>query len=459
MRTALRMTEEHHRQLHAHLHPGDGREAAAWLLCGRRRHTERSILCANKVFPIPHEDTTRNDHSVTWRTNSLTPVLQAASALEWPAIVHVHSHPAGARYFSGTDDEADHQLHADLAKVYEDDQPTASLIMLPDGEMLGRRFQGGNVALLDGILIVGGHLQHFDQTGESVPRAFDASHRQAFGDGTTSALSKLRVAVVGCSGTGSVVIELLSRLGVCELILIDPDDIEDRNLNRIVNGRHEDAAAARAKVDALADAVRSNLGPWAPNIIARRGTLAEHWSLAATADVIFGCTDSAEGRLHLDLICHHYCLPYIDVGVDIASDGNGGIRYAGAAVHYLQPGGDSLLARKGYRMETARAEALRRTNPAAYADQVERGYIQGLTVQRPAVISLNMQAASMAVNELIARLHAYRGGDPRDHMARVHNFVEEFQFSRAGGLPCPVMSPHCGRGDRSLPLGLIGLRP
>jgi hypothetical protein len=188
-----------------------------------------------------------------------------------------------------------------------------------------------------------------------------------------------------------------------------------------------------------------------------RGTLAETWRVAATADVVFGCTDSSEARLHLDRLCHQYVMPYIDVGVDLRADRQGGVSYTGMAVHYLRPGGDSLLARHGYRMETVEAESLRRTNPALYAERVRIRYIEGVEEDRPAVISINTQAASMAVNELLARLHGYRGGRPEDHASRYVNLIEEFQTSEPSGPPCPVMSPLCGLGDTTPPLGLVGL--
>ena len=46
MRTnfALRITEPHHAQLKGHLFPGDGKEAVALLLCGRRKGQERHVL-------------------------------------------------------------------------------------------------------------------------------------------------------------------------------------------------------------------------------------------------------------------------------------------------------------------------------------------------------------------------------------------------------------------------------
>lgn len=161
--------------------------------------------------------------------------------------------------------------------------------------------------------------------------------------------------------------------------------------------------------------------------------------------------------MHLDLLCHHYVMPYIDVGVDLRADGDDGLCYAGVAVQYMVPGGDSLLSRHGYRMSVVEAEVLRRENPELYADRVKHGYIEGVEEDRPAVISVNAQAAAMAVNELLARLHGFRAGDPADHAIRRTNLIEEFQTSSRIGARCPVMSRHCGLGDQRQPLGLTGL--
>lgn len=79
--------------------------------------------------------------------------------------------------------------------------------------------------------------------------------RQAFGDGTTQLMKSLCVGVAGCSGTGSWVIEMLARVGVGRLALVDPDRVERKNLNRIVNSTLESAQRAEYKVDVLARAV------------------------------------------------------------------------------------------------------------------------------------------------------------------------------------------------------------
>ncbi len=75
----------------------------------------------------------------------------------------------------------------------------------------------------------------------------------AFTSGMTEVVSKLSACVIGVSGTGSVVAEQLARLGFGQIILIDFDRIERRNLNRILNAGLAEVGAL--KVDVFANAI------------------------------------------------------------------------------------------------------------------------------------------------------------------------------------------------------------
>ena len=67
-------------------------------------------------------------------------------------------------------------------------------------------------------------------------------------------LARMSVCVIGVSGTGSIVAEQLARLGVGEIILIDFDKLEERNLNRILNSSLADIGSY--KVEMFAGAIR-----------------------------------------------------------------------------------------------------------------------------------------------------------------------------------------------------------
>ncbi len=264
------------------------------------------------------------------------------------------------------------------------------------------------------VSVVVGHdlLFHFSGENPMIEKHGDTTEffertMQAFGKGTTQYLSQLTIAVAGVSGTGSIVAEQLFRLGVKRLVLIDDDVVEKRNLGRILNSRVSDAEAAISKVEMLQKTYQeiglSTDVIAVPTVIAEPSTI----QLISVCDVIFGCLDSADGRHHLNRISTFYNIPYIDMGVSLVSD-NGKITDINGAVRYIIPGSSSLMSRQAYSMEQLESDALRRTNPEAYEARLKEKYIQGASESSPAVISVNMQVASLSVLELLARLHPYR---------------------------------------------------
>src|SRR5208282_1461375 len=98
------------------------------------------------------------------------------------------------------------------------------------------------------VMIAGDDIRFCSRRNLGALEEDDLRNRQAFGAGTVSLLRSLRVAVIGNSGTGSVVVEQLGRLGVGEFVLVDPDVIEAKNLNRILNATLEDAGRETPKV-------------------------------------------------------------------------------------------------------------------------------------------------------------------------------------------------------------------
>jgi hypothetical protein len=315
MNFSLRLTETHHAQLKAHLFPGDGNEAVALLLCGRRKGKTRHILTVQEVVPVPHEACkVRAPDLITWPTEYVDRLVQSAYG-QGKAIVKIHSHAEGYRFFSSTDDRSDRGLFSSISSLLDDGLPHASVIMLPSGEMFGRVLDetGVRLAPLETIMTAGTDIHIWNDAASGALAPFQHRHSQAFGSGTISRLGRLSIAVVGCSGTGSVVIEQLTRLGVGNLVLVDPDVVEEKNLNRIVNSTRDDIG--KPKVEVLARAI-SKMG-FNQNVHPIQADLSSSEALRAVAecDVAFGCVDSLEGRHVLNRICTFYLIPYFDVGV------------------------------------------------------------------------------------------------------------------------------------------------
>lgn len=455
MHVKLRLTDKQHSLLMKHLFPGDGKEAVVLGLCGTSRYclnsTDGMIVCVHRLEPVPHEACfTRTRHQISWETANVLPDLLREVERSGQVLFKAHSHPEEEIDFSAVDDRADHELFPSVAGWLDTDFPGVSVIVLPNGRMLARGVDShGSFQGVSSISIAGPTIRYWsnEETAQPVAREFERRTAQVFGEGTVDLLSRLSIGVVGCSGTGSPTIEMLFRLGVRELVLVDGDIVETKNLNRIYNSSVDDVEHCRFKVDVMKDAVlRSGL----PTKVASIQSDLFHSDVVrrlAQCDVIFGCMDSIDGRDLLNRLCVSYSIPYFDLGVLIDSDGLGNVNQVCGTVHYLQPDGSSLLSRGVYTAEDLAGSNLRRTDPDGYEEQVRSKYIRGAREDNPAVISVNTLVASLAVNDFLARLHEFRD-DPNEeiHSLRV-SLTQTRLFYEAEGSPCPALAQHAGQGD------------
>jgi hypothetical protein len=445
----LRLTAGQHAILRQHLFTGDGKESVALALCGSQRSGSRTVFCVHSIKAVPDGVcVNRTAAQVVWPIEPFIPLF-AEAARKGMAILKIHSHPSGYERFSALDDKSDRALLGSLASMAPVESGHLSVVMLPDGVMFARIFTNSKQFKRIGrVTVVGDEIVHFGLVTKN-PRNVDAFLRtaQAFGKGTVSALSQMRIGVVGCSGTGSWVVEMLARLGVGELILVDPDRVERKNLNRIVNSTAGDAASKRFKVTVFARSIRrigvgTKVLPLAEDVLHRKVV-----SALAGCDFLFGCVDSADGRDALNRIAAFYTIPYIDVGVLLEADSKGGVQQVLAAVHYIIPDGSSLLSRRVITVEQVQAQSLRRRAPKQYEALRKEGYIRGVAVDSPAVVSINGFAASHAVNEMLARIHPFRRDPNSEYRHQTFSLADGAWIRVEDGPPCPYLSKRTGRGD------------
>lgn len=454
----LALTGDQHAHLATFLFPGDGKEAVVLLLCGRRDGDRRHRLVVREIHEIPYDHCTRRTATlVMWSPDYIDSILERAAA-ERLSVIKVHSHPSGYAAFSETDDAADLQILPMIRGWVEADVLHGSAVMLPDGQMFGRVYDGTGFQQIACISVAGDDLHFwYPNTGQGPVPSFAASHAQAFDEGTIERLQRLSVAVIGASGTGSPTVEQFMRLGVGEIVNVDHDTMEERNVNRILNSTMLDAAQERAKVDVIADAInRTGLGT---RVIAIRKNLWDPEVVRAVAqcDVLFGCMDSIDGRYLLNAVSAFYNIPYFDVGIRLVADGRGGITEVCGTVNYLRPGRSSLMSRGLFSMQDVAAAGLARNDPEAHARQVKDGYIRGIVGSRPAVISVNMFGSALAVNEFLARLHPFREEANAEHAAVTFSLASMELISDPEEGICPLLSRSVGRGDQVPLLGLMEL--
>lgn len=232
-----------------HLFPGDGLEAGAILLCGQRNGGERKKLIIREIHPIPYDQCSiRSPIQLKWSTELLVPLIEKAAKSNL-AIVKIHSHPNECSNFSETDDYSDRDLFPSLHAWTDDDAPHSSMIMLQDGTFIGRVVDSsGQFHQMKSIHVIGDDLEFQFKTKNNFIPEFGRRTSQTFGEKTYNILKQLKIAVIGCSGTGSIVIEQLVRNSVGELVLVDPDELEEKNLNRILNATLGDAKKETPKV-------------------------------------------------------------------------------------------------------------------------------------------------------------------------------------------------------------------
>ena len=449
----LSMTASRYEAVFNHLFPGDGLEAAAILLCNQGRgKRHRRLIVADVLYP-PHRLSERKEDFVAWPFGDCLPP-EKISDLDrcGQSIVTIHSHPNGCGQFSKIDDRNDRELFPSVCNWFDDGRPNGSAIMLSNGRIEARTVDAhGTFSDMPTVSVVGDNIHIWKSHKSRRQTAYQEKLAQTFGKGTLDLLHSMRVGVVGCSGTGSIIIELLARNCVGELVIVDDDIVEEKNLNRLINSTIDDAHKQQPKVLAIERAIQKiGMGTKvdayqeltdSPDVVAA----------LVDCDVIFGCVDSAFGRYHLDCLASAYLIPYFDVGVHLEADGNGGITTADAVAHYIHPEGESLLSRGAYTMEQVTAENWQRKAPSYYQQQRVAGYLAAVGEEQPAVMSVNMQAACMAFNDFMARIHAYRFDANAEFATQRFRLVHGcYENAVDEGGPHPLMKRYMGTGDRSL---------
>ena len=449
----LAMDKAQHRSIHRHLYPGDDLEAAAVLVCNRGTGLQRKRLIVSHVLSLPHEESLRTATSVMWPFEKhLSPEVIAKIDSSDQCIITIHSHPDGCAQFSTIDDDNDDRLFGCIQHWFSKQRPNGSAIMVPDGRVRARIFaSSGNYCDVENVTVIGDEIEIWNSRDRSEHTQYERKVAQTFGKGTLNLLRSMVVGVVGCSGTGSILTELLVRNCIGEVVLVDDDIVEEKNLNRILNSTHLSAEKKLSKVHTLKQAINAmGLGTRVRTI---KGVTDRREVLQALVDcdVIFGAVDSAYGRYHLDCIASAYCIPYFDVGVRLEVDATGKILSADAVSHYVQPNGSNLLSRNAYTMDQVAAENYFRNNREHYDRNRIAGYLAAVDEDQPAVLSVNMQAACMAFNDFLARIHRYRLDNNREFSTqRVRMVHGHYEYEPDSMEPHPLFMNHIGAGDASL---------
>lgn len=134
-------------------------------------------------------------------------------------------------------------------------------------------------------------------------------NRETISVGQQLQLFRSKVVIIGCGGLGGYLIEELARLGVGELVCIDPDVFEEHNLNRQLLS--EPAALGLAKVEVAAARVRA-VNP-AVTVSSRQAAFTRDTGpeLLHGATVVMDGLDNFPARMELIETCRDMAIPLV----------------------------------------------------------------------------------------------------------------------------------------------------
>jgi len=348
------------------------------------------LLVRDTQFPAPGDYTRRGRIEAELNPEFVARITKRARR-EKVALIVIHSHlDSTPPIFSAMDSVGEQRLAAFLAHRHP--MPAHLALVISEGGTRSRRLGTEEEVR---VLSMGNNRETlFDPlaTLASTPEVFDRQVR-AFGSAGQHALQRLRIAIVGLGGIGSLIAQQLVHLGVRDFILIDPDVIEITNLNRVANATHADIGQPKVDVAARYIQAVANDAKVArvQGDIIRAATARELLS----ADFIFGCTDSHGSRAVLQQIAYQYLIPYIDLGTVIATR-DGKLDHIYGRIQLLSPGlacfaCDGLLD----------SNEVRRDMMTAFERQADP-YIQGAREPAPAVMPLNGTVASLGVTMFLS---------------------------------------------------------
>ncbi len=170
------------------------------------------------------------------------------------------------------------------------------------------------------VRVVGEQLKvYFADCLEAKPVFKEEFKRTAtvWGKENHSTLARLRVGIVGLGSVGSIVAETLARMGMKHLSLIDFDEVQLHNLDRLVNISLRDEG--KLKVDVIKDKITESATADGFEVETFPFSVAEEkgYKAALDCDVIFSCVDRPRPRYILNHFAYSHLIPVIDGGIGV----------------------------------------------------------------------------------------------------------------------------------------------
>lgn len=398
-----------------HLSPGDNDEHGAVIAAGIATTERGTRLLARDLFPA--KDGVDFVPGVRGYRR-LTPqfVRDRIRYCHEEKLVYlaVHNHSGDAEVeFSDPDNRSHERGYPALLDI--SGQPVGALV-LADNALAGDIWTPDRQRRpISQTVVVGRNLRRLYPAPPSPPPKADPTYdRQVrwFGDRGQALLATTKVAVVGSGGVGLPLVTLLARLGVGELVVIDPDRLDETNLPRMPEARRLDALMPLRTLpggDWVADRLSTRKVRLARRAAKRANPKVRFKGIAANVvepesarelidcDYIFLAADGHLARMLVNAVAHQFLIPAVQIGTRIDVDPEtGAVGDIRTNVRQILPGGGCLRCNKLISPARLQQESTdhRERERNRYVDEV----------RAPSVITFNTWAASQAATDFMLML-------------------------------------------------------
>lgn len=404
-------------KLNSHLFPGDGDEHGAVILAGIAETDHDVRLLAREVhFAADGRDYLPGKRGYRRLCAEFIndQVLKARD--ERLVYLAIHNHGGTNQVaFSGDDFRSHKRGYPALLQITRG-MPVGALVFATEA-IAGDIWISDSLQVpIDRATVVGRRRKIF------VPRPSIGSLRtdprydhqvRLFGDRGQDILTKAKVAIVGLGGVGSLLAEILARLGVGNFVLIDPDRAESTNLPRLIGATRWDVAPrfleetswnwlrpiqrllSRRKTSlALRNIRRANrvarVQVFASDLV--EPDVAERLK---DCDYIFLAADTMRARRIFNALVHQYLIPGVQIGAKVRSDKVGTVSDVYSVTRPVTPESGCLLCSRFINPTKLQEELV-----SDEERRVQR-YVNDADVVAPSVITLNALAATQAANDFL----------------------------------------------------------
>ena len=231
------------------------------------------------------------------------------------------------------------------------------------------------------VRVVGSRLAITYHPSEPPVQATDSQEAtlSVWGAKAQEELVRARVGIVGLGSVGSIVAEALSRLGLNDLVYIDFDKIEPRNLDRTMGASYDEVEQLKVRVAASNSRHSSTALRLTLKEIPRSLLTPEGLSAALDCDVLVCCVDRPWPKHLLNTVAYSHLIPAIDGGIFASVKQDGTPQHIAWRIHTVGPDHACLVC----------LNALRRSDVALDIDGKldDSDYIAGLSEEDKAAFS------------------------------------------------------------------------